>query len=496
MFSEGLTAPPPSGETTMSCQQHPQYTMILFGASGDLAHRKLFPALFRLHKRKRLPDGFRLVGYARTEDDDGGFRRKADEALRKFLGDEYGDGDPAFLEMLFYIQGAYDDDAGYARLRESIKCSQGNPPIYYVALPPQTAETVLDKFVAGALPCEDARILMEKPFGVDLKSAERLNRQLRECFTEANIHRIDHYLAKDTVRNLLVFRFANLLFEPIWNRHYIDHIQVSATETIGVENRGGFYDGVGVVRDMLQNHVLLLLAFATMEPPLANDSESIRDRTTDLLRSIDPPARKDFVFGQYDGYRKSRGVGAQSTTPTFAAVRLSIHNWRWYDVPVYLMSGKCLDKRVSEVTFVFKNIPMHLLEDNNYARILPNVLTLRIHPSEGIRMSLGVKSPGYRDQVVPAALDFRYADLAAGVPAGERELFTGYERVLLEALAGRPGLSWRDDAIESAWRIVEPILAQEQRASGLHIYQPGASGASLVAGLLARDNREWHSPEF
>ena len=479
----------------MSCQEA-DYTLILFGASGDLAHRKLLPALYRLHRAKRLPEGFRLVGYARSELDDATFRAKADASLREFLGGDYDAANPDFINMLYYVHGGYDDPDGYARLRDTLKCSEKNPPVYYMALPPQATGQVLDCFVQGLLPCEGAQVLMEKPFGVDLESAERLNRQLRQCFAEANIHRIDHYLAKDTVRNLLVFRFANILFEPIWNRHYIDHIQVSATETIGVENRGGFYDGVGVVRDMLQNHVLLLLAFATMEPPLANASESIRDRTADLLRSIDPPARKDFLFGQYDGYRKARGVAPQSTTPTFAAVRLFIQNWRWYDVPVYLMSGKSLDKRVSEVTFVFKNIPLQLLEESSHSKMIPNVLTLRIHPAEGIRLSLGVKTPGYRDQVVPAALDFRYTDLAAQAEGGGGELFTGYERVLLEAMQGRPGLSWRADAIESAWRIVEPILAEEERVSGLHVYTPGVSGASLVEGLLARDNRQWHSPDF
>lgn len=470
--------------------------MVLFGASGDLTHRKLLPALYRLHKAKKLPEGFRLVGYARSADDDAEFRNKADESLKQFFSDEYREEDKGFLEMLHYASGGYDDPEGIANLRERMKTGDNSPIIYYMALPPDTTKTVLQNFVDGRLPAENARILMEKPFGLDLESAVDLNRLLKKCFSEANIHRIDHYLAKDTVRNLLVFRFANILFEPIWNRHYVEHIQVSATETIGVENRGGFYDHVGVVRDMLQNHVLLLLAFATMEPPLANDSESIRDRIADLLRSIDPPARKDFFFGQYDGYRKAKGVSPQSNTPTFAAVRLSIQNWRWYDVPVYLMSGKSLDRRVSEVTFVFKNIPMHLLEDSSHAKMLPNVLTLRIHPYEGIRLSLGVKMPGYRDQVVPAALDFRYKDLALSLPENEMELFTGYERVLLEALDGRPGLSWRADAIESAWRIIEPILNEQARTTNLHIYNPGVAGASLIEGMLSHDNRQWHTSEF
>ena len=471
-------------------------TMILFGASGDLTQRKLLPALFRLHQAKRLPKEFRLIGYARSKLDDDGFRTEADAALKEFASGYTTETGAEFLQKLHYVQGGYGEAEGMQRLAARIECGDCNPPIYYLALPPQAARQVLDCFAEGMLPSKRARILMEKPFGVDLDSAKHLNKQLKKCFDEANIHRIDHYLAKDTVRNLLIFRFANILFEPIWNRHYVDHIQVSATETIGVENRGGYYDGIGVVRDMIQNHVLLLLAFATMEPPLANDPESIRDRTADLLRSIDPPARKDFVFGQYDGYRDAKGVDSMSNTPTFAAVRLSIHNWRWHGVPIYLMSGKCLDQRVSEVTFVFKNIPMNLIEDNAYSQMQPNVLTLRIHPSEGIRLSLGVKAPGFRDQVVPAALNFRYADLEASISESESKLFTGYERVLLEALSGRPGLSWRADAIESAWEIVEPILTEEERSTSLHIYQPGVSGSTLAAGLLARDSREWHSPKF
>lgn len=472
------------------------HTMILFGASGDLAHRKLLPALYTLHKAKKLPESFRLIGYARSEMDDASFRTAVDESLKKFLKDDYKTDVNEFLNALSYVRGGYDDPEGLQRLSSAINESKNTSPIYYLALPPKTAQIVLDAFANQQLPVKDAHVLMEKPFGTDLDSAKLLNRQLSKCFPETNIHRIDHYLAKDTVRNLLVFRFANILFEPIWNRHYVEHIQVSATETIGVENRGGFYDNVGVVRDMLQNHVLLLLAFATMEPPLANDSESIRDRIDDLLRSIDPPARKDFFFGQYDGYRKARGVNPLSNTPTFAAVRLSIQNWRWFDVPVYLMSGKCLDKRVSEVTFVFKNIPMNLLQSNLQAKPTPNVLTLRIHPYEGIRLSLGVKAPGYQDQVVPAALDFRYKDLAESLAGGEAELFTGYERVLLEVLAGRPGLSWRADAIESAWRIVEPILTEEQRTTSMHIYNPGVSGSSLIDGMLSHDNREWLISEF
>lgn len=272
----------------------PIQTMVLFGASGDLTQRKLLPALYRLYRAKRLPSTFRLVGYARSDLNDESFRALANKSLTEFDPD-YSDECGPFLDMLQYVRGGYDE--GLTRLNNAVTCDKCNPPIYYLALPPQAAGEVVDRLAEARLPTDGARILMEKPFGVDYDSARHLNQQLQKSFCEANIHRIDHYLAKDTVRNLLVFRFANILFEPIWNRHYIDHIQVSATETIGVENRGGYYDGVGVVRDMIQNHVLLLLTFATMEPPLANDPESIRNRTSDLLRSIDPPARRDFVFG-------------------------------------------------------------------------------------------------------------------------------------------------------------------------------------------------------
>ena len=469
-------------------------TMVLFGASGDLARRKLLPALFRLHAAGRLPEGFRLIGYGRTDLNDDGFRQEAAAALAEHAPNDTA-GREDFVSRLQYLRGGYSENEGLSQLRERLTAEAASP-IYYLALPPEAAEAVLGCLAKGDLPTDSARILMEKPFGVDLDSATRLNDLLTGCFPESNIHRIDHYLAKDTVRNLLVFRFANILFEPIWNRHYVDHIQVSATETLGVENRGGYYDGIGVVRDMIQNHVLLLLAFATMEPPLADNQESIRDRTAELLRSIDPPARRDFVFGQYEGYRQAKGVDPQSNTPTYAAVRLSIRNWRWHEVPVYLMSGKCLDERVSEITFVFKNIPLCLLENTSCSRIAPNTLTLRIQPNEGIRLSLGVKAPGYRDEVLPSSLDFRYSDLLDAVPNGEHELFSGYERVLLDALAGRPGLSWRADAIESAWRIVDPILSEEDRGSGPISYKPGASGAELAAGLLARDNRLWHEAGF
>ena len=474
---------------------------VLFGATGDLAKRKLVPALYHLYLTGHLPKRFQLVGTGRTELSDGAFRERMAKALADFAdADPAGADVAAFLERLFYAS----QRDGADNLRQTIERRAGNGPIlYYLALGPDVAEKTLTLFNDGGLPSRNARIMLEKPFGLDLEAARRLNGLLDKSFPEEATYRIDHYFAKDTVRNLLIFRFANAIFEPLWNRHYVDHIQVSATETIGVEDRGAFYDSVGVVRDMLQNHVLMLLSLATMEPPLAGDSESIRDRMNDLLRSIAPPEPNDFIFGQYEGYRQADKVAPDSTTPTFAAVRLGIGNWRWHGVPVYLLSGKCLKSRVSEVSLVFKHIPLCLLESGSCNPTPPNMLTLRIHPDEGIRMSLGVKAPGYRDLVVPSSLDFRYSDLDYEVPIAESEsfneaghhLFTGYERVLLEALAGRSNLFWRADAIESAWKIVDPLLRPENRPGmdKFVFYKPGTWGVEIAKDLFSQDHKQWLS---
>lgn len=471
--------------------------LVLFGATGDLTRRKLAPALYNLFLAGRLPPRFAIVGYGRTPLDSAAYRLRLREAMQKYA-DPADAADPALDAFLANVDYVAQKDGGIPALGDAVrKKARGLPVMYYLALAPEVSEAMLENFADGSLPAENARILLEKPFGSDLEAARRLNALLARSFPEANIHRIDHYLAKDTVRNLLVFRFANAIFEPIWNRHYVDHIQVSATETIGVEERGAFYDSVGVVRDMIQNHVLMLLALAAMEPPLAGDSESIRDRADDLLRSIAPPAPADFIFGQYEGYRRAANVDPESSTPTFAAVRLGIANWRWDGVPVYLVSGKALDARVSEVSLVFKHIPLCLLGGDSCTPGPPNMLTLRIHPDEGIRLSLGVKEPGYVDRVRPAALDFRYASLAApaagtakaSASGHRRHLFTGYERVLLEALAGKSDLFWRADGIESAWRVVGPMLAAE--GGNLRFYPQGASGTELASPLFNRGGRRW-----
>ncbi len=487
---------------------------VLFGASGDLARRKLFPALYRLFLAGNLPHNFRLIGYGRSGMSDEAFQEEAKKALVEFANAEDA-ANPRLMEFaqcLNYVTGKYNKPEDIKRLGESItKNGESVTVMYYLALPPSVAEKILERFAEGDLPTSNARILMEKPFGSDLESARRLNQLLAKRFEEKNIHRIDHYLAKDTVRNLLVFRFANVIFEPLWSRHYIDHIQVSATESIGVEDRGGFYDNAGVVRDMFQNHVLMLLALATMEPPLAGDAESIRDRISDLLKSIEPPTKSDFVFGQYEGYRETKNVKPDSTTPTFAALRLGIHNWRWDGVPIYLMSGKSLDARVSEISIIFKHIPMTLIESPSAAPEVTNVLTLRIHPNEGIRLDFGVKRPGHLDLVTPASLDFRYSELPADGASGDRieealgtfdasghHLFTGYERVLLEALAGRSGLFWRADGIEAAWKIVDPMLQTENLPDpdDYPTYPVGSSGITLSSSLFRRSKTRWYKANY
>lgn len=464
----------------------PPCSMVIFGASGDLTRRKLIPSLYRLFRDRLLPDAFAMFGYGRSD--------MTDEAFRERLRPEDTDGAwEAFARRLFYVQGGYDEAEGYRRLLARIQDAPtgcGKQVVFYTALPPAVTETLLGTLgsvwqaEAGAV-LGAARILIEKPFGVDLESAARLNRLLLERFPERQIYRIDHYLAKDTVRNLLVFRFANAIFEPLWNRHYIDHIQISATEALGVEERGGYYDTSGVVRDMLQNHVLQVMALVAMEPPAGRDEESVRDRKSEVFRAVAAPGAEDFVLAQYNGYRAEKGVPETSTTPTFAAVRLRVENWRWQGVPFYLRSGKALAEKCTEIAIRFRTVPLCLLgSDAACARVMPNTLYIRIQPEEGIRLCFNAQTPGRTDAVGQAEMNFRYAELGAVTAES-------YERVIVDAMASRPGLFWRADGIEAAWRVVTPLLTAQAEGRLDGMYERGSRGPACADELLGRSGHAW-----
>ena len=475
-------------------------TMVVFGASGDLTRRKLMPALFRLECAGALPDPLKIVGFARTAMDDARFRGETLDALG--AGGVAGKDAAArarFASRLSYVTGRYDDPGSFARLREHVGAlaavGAAGGEVYYLALPPSVTEATIEcmktsDFADRPTGADGPRIMIEKPFGSDLASARRLNSLLSGMFPEGRVYRIDHYLAKDTVRNLLILRFANAVFEPLWDRKHVDCVQITAAEEIGIEGRGSYYEEAGVVRDMVQNHVMQVLALVAMEAPLAGDAESVRDRKVEVFKSLAPLGEGDFVFGQYRGYRDEGGVRAGSPTPTFAALRLRIENWRWQGVPFYVRAGKHLARKVTEVVVRFRDAPLCVVGDETAcASVRPNTLVIRIQPDEGMRLTFNARLPGREERLSQASLDFRYADLGVAVSGG-------YEQVLLDGLEGRPSLFWRADGIEAAWRAVAPLLEAQAEcaADGVPGYEPGSWGPRDAEEMVAGEGREWLPP--
>ncbi len=490
--------------------------VVIFGATGDLTKRKLVPALFRLVQERLVPAEFAVVGAARTQMTTEEFRAKMREAVAEFSGETQIDEEVwnSFAQGLYYQTldiGTADDYKGLAALLERIdgeRHTGGNRLFYLSTAPSLYAEAVKQlgaaKLVRPTAPAW-ARVIVEKPFGIDLESAQLLNREIHQHLDESQIYRIDHYLGKETVQNLLVFRFANGIYEPLWNRQYIDHVQLTNAETVGVEGRGGYYEKAGVVRDMLQNHVFQVLSLVAMEPPASLNAEAVRDEKIKAMTSARPftpeRVRAECVRGQYGagsvngkavpGYREEEGVEKNSATETFAMLTMYFDNWRWSGVPFYLRSGKRLAKRVTEIAIQFKDAPHQLFGHEMMESVSPNQLIIRIQPDEGITMRVGAKVPGQVTRIRDVNMDFRYG-ASFGVKLAE-----AYERLLLDCLLGDPTLYARTDMTERGWELVMPILEEWSRTKAeapFPNYEAGTWGPQGANELLERQGRRWRRP--
>lgn len=474
--------------------------VVIFGITGDLAQRKLIPALYHLAREGSLPEPFCVVGISRSAKDSDALRAALRVGLEKFSRSK-GEGiDEAvwarFAARIHAVAGSAGDPEAYERLRlklEDLDARYALPGnrLYYLAVAPAIFAPILNNLKAAALirspSCSEAwsRVIVEKPFGHDLASATDLNRVVAEVLDESQTYRIDHYLGKETVQNLLVFRFANSIFEPLWNRNYIEHIEVTAAEDLLVSNRGEFYDQAGVVRDVVQNHLLQILALVTMEPPVSLDGDDVRDQKVQAIRSLRPVGEGDVVLAQYEGYREVEGVAPGSRTPTYVAIQASLDNWRWHGVPIYLRAGKGLGARDTEVAITFKSVPSVLFGKRNPT---PNRLILQIQPDEAITLTFASKVPGEDVTIGAVTMEMLYAE------AFEKTGGDAYERLLLDGMRGDATLFARRDEVEEAWRWVDPFLrAWEQGSGPVPTYPVGSAGPAEADALLAREGRTWRT---
>ncbi|RKG83593.1 glucose-6-phosphate dehydrogenase [Corallococcus terminator] len=499
---------PREGEPVFSAGRPDPCAMVLFGATGDLAERKLFPALFELARSNLLPEHFAIVAFSRSPLEDKAFREHVREGLKKFARTQPVDEAAwkTFSERIECVSGGYDDPDTFKRLSDKLadvskRHKTGDNQLYYMATPASTFPQIIHSLAgAGLLTREEQpgqkpwrRLIIEKPFGHDLESARELNRELSAVLDEKQVFRIDHYLGKETVQNILVFRFANAIFEPLWNRQHIDHVEITAAETIGVEGRGGFYDETGVLRDMVQNHLLQVLALCAMEPPVSFAAEDIRDEKNKVFRALRPVEGSDVpdhvVVGQYQGYQDEKGVKKGSRTPTYVALKMNVDSWRWQGVPFYLRAGKNLKRRMTEVSIHFKSVPIGLFSGGGATcqRLQPNVLTLRIQPHEGIALSFESKVPGEDVNIGGVTMDMDYAE------SFKKPVPEAYERLLLDCMRGNATLFARQDSVEQAWAYITPILrALETDAGGkLHTYEKGSTGPEAANALPAKNGRRW-----
>jgi glucose-6-phosphate 1-dehydrogenase len=489
------------------------FALVIFGASGDLTRRKLIPALFALYASRTLPEPFTIVGVARTHLGHDEFRLRLREAVS-----EFGRVEPPsetvwdrFARNLHYLAGDPTDADTYTRLGALLAEVEGarggaRNRIFYCSTPPSLYDDIVEHLGQSGLAAQDGgfrRIVIEKPFGHDLASAQALNRQLARYFAEEQVYRIDHYLGKETVQNLLVLRFANGIFEPLWNRNHVAHVQMTVAESIGVETRGAYYEEAGALRDMVQNHLLQLLCLIAMEPPVTFDADPVRDEKNKVLaaiRPIDQAAVGDVaVRAQYDagfvdgrhvpGYRQEKGVAPDSRTETYAALKLFVDNWRWAGVPFYVRTGKRLGRRVSEIAIQFRRTP-HMIFRRHPAGVEPNVLGIRIQPDEGMELTVAAKVPGPQLKLGTVRLDFEYGEVFGAQPP------EAYERLLLDAINGDATLYARGDWVEQAWAILDPLLRawERDRESPLPTCEAGTWGPAEADAFIARDGFRWRNP--
>lgn len=508
--------PNPLAESTRIERMPDPCTMVIFGASGDLAKRKLIPAIFDLARDGMLPPGFTIVGTGRTEMTHDSFRSYMHDAMKEFgnLRDAEQMTWETFAQSLFYVTANSSIKDEFKKLQEQLKeidsdRKSGENYLFYLSTPPSMYAPIVQGLGHAGLnkpqePHSWVRIIIEKPFGVDLESARTLNDIVLDVFDENQVYRIDHYLGKETVQNLLVFRFANGIFEPIWNRNYVDHIQITAAETVGVEGRGGYYEGAGAMRDMIQNHMLQLLALTAMEPPVLFDAKQVRDEKHKVFQAIRPirPAdvHRHSVRGQYaagtvngksvPAYKAEQNVAYDSVTETYVALEFYIDSWRWADVPFYVRSGKRLPKRVTEIAIQFKRTPHHLFTQNSTESLDQNNIVIRVQPDEGISLKFSSKIPGSSMRMRPVTMDFRYGSSFGG------HLTDAYTRLILDCMLGDATLYARGDSVDVAWQLITPIHEgwEENKLSKVYDYAAGSWGPKEADDLLVSAGRRWRLP--